>query len=285
MMGWGVQASSVLTHRLTVAAVNVSLLVLVTYSLAQWTWRLARPAEKPRPTAVSAPPEFDIIKVVQAANLFGVASGSLAPVGPGGHAQVPRTSLNLVLSGVVMRGTNSYALLSADGGPETPFSVGQAILPGVVLESVHPDRVIILRGGAREAVILKELAAALPPGAISQASPPSSTRPQPVRATSPTSAVVDRGLMQKQLQKPEFLSQALIVPNPGGGFQVREVQAGSVYEKLGLRVGDVIRSVNGEPVNNMDEVMRIYQQFGGESQINVEVVRAGKSETLHYDVH
>jgi general secretion pathway protein C len=157
-------------------------------------------------------------------------------------------------------------------------------MPGVVLESVHDDCITILRGGAREAVMLKELAA-LPAGAISRAAPVSPTGQQPVRATGPTSAVVDRNLMQKQLQKPEFLSQALIVPNPGGGFQVREVQAGSVYEKLGLRVGDVIRSVNGQPVNNMDEVMRMYQQFSSENQINVEVVRAGKSETLQYDVH
>jgi general secretion pathway protein C len=230
----------------------------------------------------SAPPEFDI-KVVQAMNLFGLAAAGPAVAGCQGG--VPRTSLNLVLSGVIKLGTSSYALVSADGRSETSIGVGEAIMPGVVLESVHADCITILRGGAREAVTLKELAASLPPGAISQSTAAPSARSQPVRATSPTSAVVDRGLMQKQLQKPEFLSQALIVPNPGGGFQVREVQAGSVYEKLGLRVGDVIRSVNGEPVNNMDEVMRMYQQFGSANQINVEIVRAGKSETLHYDVH
>jgi general secretion pathway protein C len=285
MMSWSTQASFVLTHRLTVAAVNVTLLALISYSLAQWTWRLAKPGAPVRPAVTAtAPTEFDI-KVVQAANLFGVAASTPGAGAQGSYTQVPRTSLNLVLSGVVLRGASSYALISADGGPETPFGIGQTIVSGVVLESVHADRVIILRGGAREAVILKELAESLPPGAISRAAPPSPSGRQPVRATSPTSAVVDRHLMQKQLQKPEFLSQALIVPNPSGGFQVREVQAGSVYEKLGLRVGDVIRSVNGQTVNNMDEVMRMYQQFGNESQINVEVVRAGKSETLHYDVH
>jgi general secretion pathway protein C len=284
MMNWSAQASSVLTHRLTVAAVNVAVLALVAYSLAQWTWRLAKPSDTVRPvSAPSAPVEFDI-KTVQVANLFGMATATPS-AGLGNGAQIPRTSLNLVLSGVVMRGASSYALVSADGGPETPFGIGQSILPGVVLEAVQADRIIILRGGAREAVILKELAQALPPGAFGRAAPLSSPDYQPVRTTSPTSAVVDRALMQKQLQKPEFLSQALIVPNPGGGFQVREVQAGSVYEKLGLRVGDVIRSVNGEPVNNMEEVMHMYQQFGNADQINVEVMRAGKSETLHYDVN
>jgi len=75
------------------------------------------------------------------------------------------------------------------------------------------------------------------------------------------SQLVDRRQLQQQLGRPEFLNQALIVPNPDGGFLVRQIQAGSLYEKLGLRPGDVIRNVNGQPLTNMDDVMRLYQQF------------------------
>jgi general secretion pathway protein C len=275
LTSWSSKASVVLTHRLSVLTVNLAVLVLVSYSLAQWTWKVARPAETARAPAPPPAAEFDI-KQLQAANLFGVMTSLPSPGAAGVYGQIPRTSLNLVLTGVVVLGAYSYGLISADGGPETPYGIGQSILSGVVLEAVQPERVIILRSGAREAVYLKDLTESLPSGSIS--------RGDAVRSTGQTSAVVDRGLMQQQLQKPEFLSQALIVPNPGGGFQVREIQPGSLYEKLGLRVGDVIRSVNGQTVNNMDEVMRMYQQFGNSSQINVEVTRAGQSEILHYDI-
>lgn len=277
MTSWGSKASVLLTHRASVLSVNIAALALVSYSLSQWTWRLAKPVENVRPAAAAAgTAEYDI-KVLQAANLFGLVTG-LPSAGPTGtYGQIPRSSLNLVLSGVVVLGAYSFGLISADGGPEAPYGIGQSILAGVILEAVQPERIIILRGGAREAVYLKDLTESLPAGSIS--------RGDPVRPTGQTSATVDRGLMQQQLQKPEFLSQALIVPNPGGGFQVREIQPGSLYEKLGLRVGDVIRSVNGQPVNNMDEVMKMYQQFGNSSQINVDVTRAGRNETLHYDIH
>src|SRR5437660_1336549 len=88
----------------------------------------------------------------------------------------------------------------------------------------------------------------------------------------------------RELGRPEFLNQALIVPNPDGGFLVRQVQSGSLYEKLGLRPGDVIRNVNGQPLTSMDDVMRLYQQFGTAQRVLVDVQRQGRTETLYYDM-
>jgi len=96
--------------------------------------------------------------------------------------------------------------------------------------------------------------------------------------------VVDRRHLQQQMGKPEFLSQALIVPNPGGGFLVRQIQPGSLYEKLGLHPGDVIKNVNGQALTSMDDVMRLYQQFGSAQRVLVEVQRQGRNETLYYDM-
>ena len=64
-------------------------------------------------------------------------------------------------------------------------------------------------------------------------------------------------------------------------------QPGSVYEKLGVRTGDVIRSVNGQPINNMDEVMKLYQQLGGIDRVGsvaIEVTRGGRTESLQYNI-
>jgi general secretion pathway protein C len=99
---------------------------------------------------------------------------------------------------------------------------------------------------------------------------------------------VDRGQLTQQMQKPEFLSQALIVPSAGGGFLVREIKPGSLYEKLGLKVGDIIRTVNGQSINSIEDVMRIYQQMGGgdqsAAQVDIEVSRAGKPQRLQYSL-
>ena len=54
-----------------------------------------------------------------------------------------------------------------------------------------------------------------------------------------------------------------------------------------MRTGDVIRSVNGQPINNMDEVMKLYQQLGGINQVGnvaIEVTRGGRTESLQYNI-
>jgi len=261
-------------HRALAALVNAGALAFVSYSLADSTWRLVQPAPPAVRASAGVMPRtnFDT-RALQAANVFGVYSPAASGDGLASVDSLPRATLNLVLTGIAMLGQRSYALISGQGKPETAYGIGEQIVPGVLLDSVHPDGVVISRAGIREALPFKDLGAGV------------SAKPAPVGAaaltTGPRGAVLDRKQVKSLLQRPDFLSQALIVPNAGGGFRVGQVQAGSLYEKLGLRVGDVIRSVNGQPINNMDEVMRLYQQFGSAREVNVEVLRAGVPQTLH----
>ena len=55
----------------------------------------------------------------------------------------------------------------------------------------------------------------------------------------------------------EILRQARMVPNivPGSdgqveGFRFVSIQPNSIYSKLGLKVNDTIKAVNGQPVNS-----------------------------------
>lgn len=274
------------TSRWTPLVVNAMAVLLLTSSLVQWGWRLLEPA----PTLEAPPPAPSIdndaeLRQLAAANLFGqveLATGqtNLSP------DTIPLTSLNLTLTGVMPIGAEGFAIMSVNGQPETSFAIGEEILAGASLQAVYSDRAILRRNGMLEAVILKE-GAALAEGSVI-------TSPQ-VRQEAGLSGIrssgnnftVERNLITQQMQRPEFLSQALMVPNAGGGFLVREIQPGSVYEKLGMRPGDVIRSVNGQPINNMEEVMKLYQQLGGVNRvgnISIEVMRGGRTESLQYNI-
>ncbi len=267
---WGA-AQALGGHRATPALVNSAALVFLSYSLAQSTWHFASPSRPDTQASASAPARQGVfeLKGLQTANLFGVfRAANRAEVA---LDTLPRSAINLVLSGVAMRGAASYALISGEGQTETAYGVGEQVAPGVVLESVHADRVVVLRGGVREWLPLKEIGAGLPPGSLSSATS---------APAAPGGMVLDRQMVSRLLQRPEFLSQATITPNPGGGFNVGQVQAGSLFERLGLRAGDVIRSVNGQAVNNMEDVMRLYQQFGTATDVSVEVTRSGVPQML-----
>ena len=263
-------------HRALVALVNAGALVFLTYSLADSTWRFAQPKAPAAQSsaAVTSRAEFDTRRL-QAASLFGTYSPKANQRGQVVEESLPRATLNLVLTGIAMLGTKSYALISGQGKSEAAYGIGDEIMPGVVLDGVRWDGVVIARGATRESLPFKDLSAGL--GAKAPAAPVGAS----ALTTGTGGAVLDRDAVKKLMQRPDFLSQALIVPNAGGGFRVGQVQAGSLYERLGLRVGDIIRGVNGQSVNNMEQVMRLYQQFGTATEVNVEVLRDGAPQILH----
>ena len=261
---------AVLSHRAMPALATVAALLLLCWTLAQGTWRVLQPTSPAVARAGGA--DLTDLRGLGSGQFFGRA----APRSPAAEASVAPSNLNMTLTGVAARATGGCALVIVQGQPESAFCSGEELSPGVRLDTVQRDRIVIVRNGAREAVFMKD--------AEGTAAGVTAPLPPIVQSTGPDRQLVDRRQLQQQMGRPEFLNQALIVPNPDGGFLVRQVQAGSLYEKLGLRPGDVIRNVNGQPLTNMDDVMRLYQQFGTAQRVLVDVQRQGRSETLYYDM-
>jgi general secretion pathway protein C len=262
------QVQAALTHRAVPAAAALAALLWLSWALAQGTWRIVQPSG---PAVLRGAADEVDLGVLPRSQLFG------APASPQAAESLAPTNLNLTLTGVMARPVGGCALVIVQGQPESAFCAGEDLTPGVRLDTVERDRIVILRNGARETVPLKDLdkhANLIAPPLLGPIVQPGSTG----------AAVVDRKQLQQQMGRPEFLSQALIVPNPEGGFLVRQIQPGSLYEKLGLRPGDVIRNVNGQALTSMEDVMKLYQQFGTAQRVLVEVQRQGRSETLYYDM-
>jgi general secretion pathway protein C len=258
-----------LSHRAMPGAATVAALLLLCWTLAQGTWRVLQPASPAVARAGGA--DLTDLRGLGGVQLF----GRVAPRSPMAETSVAPSNLNMTLTGVAARSTGGCALVIVQGQPEAAYCSGEEISPGVRLDAVERDRIVIVRNGVREAVMLKdsekEAGLITPPPPIVQ---PSATGGQ----------LVDRRQLQEQLGRPEFLSQALIVPNADGGFLVRQIQPGSLYEKLGLRPGDVIRNINGEAITSFGDVMRLYQKFSSAERVLVEVQRQGRNETLYYDM-
>ena len=264
-------AGRVLAHRAVPAVATVAALLALCWTLAQGTWRVLQPAS-PAVVRAGGADSADL-RALANAQLFGRFAPSRSPAA---EASVAPSNLNMTLTGVAVRASGGCALVIVQGQPESAFCSGEELSPGVRLDTVQRDRIVIVRNGAREAVFMKDAEGTV--AAVTAPPPPI------VQSTGPDRQLVDRRQLQQQMGRPEFLNQALIVPNPDGGFLVRQVQAGSLYEKLGLRPGDVIRNVNGQPLTSMDDVMRLYQQFGTAQRVLVDVQRQGKNETLYYDM-
>ncbi len=278
---------TLLAQRWLPGAVNIAAVAVLAWGMAGWTWMLITPNVPeviPDGNAASAGQVRFDLQPLLTSQLFGQAP-SLPGTGGVSLDAIPISSLNLVLAGVVAAGGASFALISVNGQPQEPFAIGQEVTAGAILQSVYPDRVLLTRQGITESLMLEGVNDNASGGVSTGGSIQGGPATGAIYQRSQNDYVVPRSVVNAQLHKPqELLSQALMVPNPTGGFLVREIQPDSVYQKLGLQVGDVIRSVNGQPVNSLQDAMRAYQQASKLSDVRLEVVRGGRPEVLQYQI-
>ena len=285
----GYWTNRVINTRAFVWLVNGAALVLLTASMAQWTWMLLQPPVPPTTetplTNTSSNTQASETKLdrLLAIELFGHNPGA-----DENAKDAPITSLNFVLLGVVAAGGESLALISVDGRDQLPFAIGEEIAHSAILDAVYPDRAIILRRGTRESLVLQETMPSLPLSSVlSRPNKASTISSGEIKKINDNLYRIDRNMLQAQMGSPTLLSQALVVPHSNGGFEMRNIVKGSLYEQAGLRSGDVIRKVNGQSINTIDDAMRFYREMGGLDRliaINIEVDRGGQSKRLHYQL-
>ncbi len=239
----------------------LSLLLLLAFAAlaAHWTWRFAAPGA-PQPAA-AARAQVDLgaaLASLRAARLFGATEG--------GAAVERETSLNLKLRGVfaALGGLPALAILAVDG-QDLAVATGSEIQPGVTLDAVAPDHVILVNRGARERLDLDELGRPL---TLSSGDIP-----------------VTRQDINLALANPQTLGvQVQSRSGPQGGLVLTQVSGDGLVARLGLQSGDVLRMVNGSPVN---DVQGLAQQLAGNAGVQRIILvgeRQGKPLNLSFSL-
>jgi type II secretory pathway component PulC len=84
------------------------------------------------------------------------------------------------------------------------------------------------------------------------------------------------------------LMQATAEPHMEGGqitgFKVSQIDEGSIYDKAGLRDGDIVQEINGNPLNSVAGSITLLRSLKGATNFEVIVNRNGKDETFSLDV-
>jgi general secretion pathway protein C len=68
------------------------------------------------------------------------------------------------------------------------------------------------------------------------------------------------------------------------GYRIVDFQQNSIFSQLGIQKMDLIKSVNGEPVDTPQKAMELFNMFKSSSNIKMTVDRGGSTETLDYNI-
>jgi general secretion pathway protein C len=265
------------THLLQSAGPNVAsvlLILLLAWLLAEFTWSLI-----PRKTtqaavtagpAMTARPQLDAAQVADR-HLFGTASAQ------GNASNAPDTTLNLTLHGIVAgkRAADSRALIVANGDEE-PYALGAQLPGGAVIRSIYPDRVLLERNGRLEALRLPH-DDSNGGGGIQQ--------PAAMQSRAMVPGPQNLGQLRQEIaNNPQRLMdvvRAMPVMDHGKltGYRIYPAGNPSMFNQLGLKPGDVVTAVNGIPLTDPAQSMRVLSSLKTTEQVSVSLTRNGQQQT------
>jgi general secretion pathway protein C len=68
-------------------------------------------------------------------------------------------------------------------------------------------------------------------------------------------------------------------------FQIAFVRRGSPFAKLGIKRGDIIKSINGQEIDSYGSAFKAYRSIKDADMLNVVVIRNNKKLELEYEIN
>ncbi|MBA3051354.1 MAG: PDZ domain-containing protein [Brevundimonas sp.] len=252
------------------AGVELVLALALAVQLGRLVWIAAGPeAAAPGPAAVAAAVQPADPSIFQRFDAFFRTGGvsSLAGASAGGS--------QMRLFGVRAGGADGgSAIIGLADGRQVSVGAGETVEPGLVLQSVGPDHVVLARGGSLSRLDFGDTpVGAAPP-------PPPPPGPQTVAPPAPAAAVPAAGA---GVDAAQLLAQAGLRPRMRGlrldGFTVSAAGEGSALAAAGLQAGDVLLAVDGTALDSPERIAGLRRQLAGAASVTLRFERDGAVQT------
>jgi general secretion pathway protein C len=288
-------------------ALNLVAVLLGAYLAARTVNTVAATAIAPKPAllqqASAAAPQGTVAEHInldadKVAKLFDVplpkppppGEETAAPQRPGWNPVPVRSPLHATLVGTAIAEPARYSLCqitNPDVNETQVYAIGERY-QGARIYGVQKDRVLLDHDGVNEYI---DNNAAAPPnlGVMPMPQPAGPQASNDVRQLSENQYVISKSTINSALTDMSTLAtQARIVPSfkngVSNGFKLFSIVPDSLYAKIGVQNGDVIRRINGYEMNSPDKALEIYQKLRDASRIEIELERRGESLRKTYSI-
>lgn len=280
-----------------IASTAYAAALVVTTAVAYWLDARSAPGlEQPRRSqsrtaSASAAPSTDY-SVILRRNLFGdqpIAAAAVSPETPASQA-----TGELRLLGTAEVDGRGYAVIEdVAGSRQEVFVVGDVVFDGPTLAEVGPGQAVLDWHGRKQTL---ELATVEPApndtrgrARIERGKSADSESNDGIRRTGASSFLVDRREVEHSMENlNQIATQMRAVPylkdGKTLGFRVFNIHSNSVFERMGLKNGDVIQRVNGVELDSPTKALALLEDVQTTEEIRIDLLREDAPSTLTYTV-
>lgn len=240
------------------------------------------------------PTRDSLVNVIVKRSIFDSSKvGASADGTPANDGPEAKSDLDATLLATVVADPPEYssALIARKSGGDTKgYGIGDDLWGEGTVVGIEPKRVIIERtDGSREFIAM---------GGEAQVKK-STTRSlregegegeEGVEQTGENKFVVDAALVEEALKDPEKLaSQVRVAPHKDengqiDGYRMSGIRRNSLFKKLGIKNGDVVHAVNGQPLTSMQTAMTAYESLQNDKNFSFEITRRNQRQTFEYEI-
>jgi general secretion pathway protein C len=199
-----------------------------------------------------------------------------------------KSALHAVLVGTAVTIPSRYSLCqltNSDTNESFVYAIGDTFM-GTRIYDIEQDRVLIDNDGKNE--YIDTGAAGLNLGVTPMVAPVQAQSAD-VKQLSENQYVVAKATINDALTDlSKLATQARIVPSfkngVANGFKLFSIVPDSLYAKIGVQNGDVIRRINGYEMNSPDKALEIYSKLRDANRIEIELERRGETIRKSYSI-
>lgn len=250
----------------------------IAWQAAKLTWLFVTPATSVElPAPVQPLPAAVVSEInpqpIADAHLFGNVAAGPVIADPN---NLPISQLNLVLAGTMAMADPDagYAIVGENAANAKFYRVGSNINGSVRLHSVYSDRIVIDRSGTLELV-------KLPRGlASANVAPP----PRASNLNTPGDNVRKIVSSNPNVLGDIFRAQPVLSNGVQKGYRVYPGRDRQQFVRLGLQSGDLVTSVNGTALDDVNRGTEILNSLTSSTTAQVTIERNGVSQSLVLDM-
>jgi general secretion pathway protein C len=87
----------------------------------------------------------------------------------------------------------------------------------------------------------------------------------------------------------KLMTQVKITPKLGEdgrqeGLSMSNIKPNSIFRRMGLRNGDVLKSVDGQEIQSVDDALKLYENLRSADAVSVQIQRRGTERTIEYNI-
>lgn len=211
-------------------------------------------------------------------NLFNLITETTLPDTADKIDVLEKTSLDLKLWGTIIGTANKNFAVIESSGKQNLYRTGDMIQNADIMV-IYREKIVLRVNGKDEILEMEK-------GSSSDSKPSLQNIKQ---SASTTNINVKRSKIEAASQNiNELMKQVNIRPyfekGKPRGLMLSRIRPHSIFQELGLKNGDVITGVNGEPIDTVDNLLKLYKRLKTSNNAKLDIKRRGRNQSITYTI-